>query len=60
VEVEEVGLDQLVEGMALAADVTIKEGTLLVGRGQEVTDSLLRRLHNFSDSLDSMTFLVTR
>jgi hypothetical protein len=60
VEVEEVGLDQLVKGMVLAADVTIQEGTLLVGRGQEVSDSLLRRLHNFSDSLDSRTFLITR
>jgi hypothetical protein len=46
--------------MVLAADVTIQEGTLLVGRGQEVSDSLLRRLHNFSDSLDSRTFLITR
>jgi hypothetical protein len=34
--------------MVLAQDVRTRNGLLLVARGQEVTASLLQRLHNFS------------
>lgn len=35
-------------GMILAADVKTRDGLLLVGRGQEVSESLLARIQNFS------------
>jgi CheY-like chemotaxis protein len=56
----EVPLADLVVGMTLASDVYTDEGALLVGRGQSITDSLLRRLQNFSEtgSLTQEEFLV--
>ena len=41
---------QLEIGMRLASDVKTKDGLLLVGRGQEVTQSLLDRIENFQRS----------
>jgi response regulator RpfG family c-di-GMP phosphodiesterase len=56
----EVGLDDLEVGMVLGGDVNTTEGALLVGRGQAVSESLLRRLHNFAESgaLTQETFFV--
>ena len=45
--VREVRVDELRVGMMLASDVHAKSGLLLVSRGNEVTMSLMERLHNF-------------
>jgi response regulator RpfG family c-di-GMP phosphodiesterase len=45
--VREVRVDELRVGMVLAADVYAKSGLLLVSRSNEVTISLMERLHNF-------------
>jgi hypothetical protein len=37
-------------GMRLAGDVKTQDGLLLVGRGQEVTESLLSRIRNFEST----------
>ena len=47
-EVREVAVEQLDEGMTLARDVTTSTGALLVSKGQEVTCALRRRLGNFA------------
>ncbi len=47
-EVREVALEQLEEGMTLARDITTSTGALLVSKGQEVTCALRRRLSNFA------------
>jgi HD-GYP domain-containing protein (c-di-GMP phosphodiesterase class II) len=44
----QVDLASLKAGMTLARDIVHNDGWLLVARGQEVTMSLLRRLHNLS------------
>lgn len=44
----EVALDELREGMRLAADVTTRNGLVIVARGQELTESILLRLQNFA------------
>ncbi len=42
-------LDELACGQVLAEDVLAADGSLLVGRGHEVTGSLILRLSNFSE-----------
>lgn len=49
----EIPVGRLQEGMIIAADVTTKNGTLLVARGHEVTPGLIRRLENFASSLEN-------
>lgn len=49
-EVREVTLKNLRDGMILAQDVKTRRGLLLVARGQQVTPSLIERLGNFSPS----------
>jgi response regulator RpfG family c-di-GMP phosphodiesterase len=39
--------DDLCEGMTIVQDVTDNAGRLLVGRGYEVTSSLIERIHNW-------------
>lgn len=46
-----VTLDELRQGMILAADVQTSNGMLLVARGQEVSASLLERIRNFAAKL---------
>ena len=48
IRTKEVRVRELTPAMTLAADVTTAEGTLLVGKGQEVTPSLCQRLKNFA------------
>lgn len=45
-----VNVNELVIGMRLAGDVRARDGLLLVGRGQEVTESLLDRIRNFEQA----------
>lgn len=40
-------LREITKGMRFAEDVRSAKGVLLIARGQEVTDGLLERLHNF-------------
>ena len=47
-EVRELRVGGLRPGMILAEDVRMRSGGLLVARGQEVTESLIERLRNFS------------
>lgn len=47
-EVRKVTLENLTASMTLAADVKTEDGTVVVGKGQEVTTSLCQRLRNFS------------
>jgi len=47
-EVREVPVANLRAGMAFAQDVRSPKGILFIARGQEVTVSLLERLHNFA------------
>ncbi len=47
-EVREVPVEQLDEGMTLARDLITSTGALLVSKGQEVTCALRRRLCNFA------------
>ena len=46
-EVREVRVEELVPGMTLQCDVRSAGGTLVVARGQVVTESLAERLRNF-------------
>ncbi len=48
VEIREVRIKELTSMMTLAEDVTTAEGTLVVGKGQEVTPSLCQRLKNYA------------
>jgi response regulator RpfG family c-di-GMP phosphodiesterase len=50
-EVYEMKVAALRTGMTFAEDVRTRSGGLLVARGQEVTESLLERIRNFSSSL---------
>lgn len=50
-EVSEVSVSALVVGMTLADDVRSVTGSLLVARGQRVTEQLIERLHNLNDGL---------
>ena len=47
-EIQEVKLRDLTTSMTLADDVTTEDGAMLVGKGQEVTFSMSRRLKNFA------------
>jgi hypothetical protein len=46
--VREMALVAVRVGMVLAADVRMQNGTLLVARGYEVTDSFVERVRNFA------------
>lgn len=50
-ESREVTVDELRPGMILAADVRARNGLMLVGRGHEVTPSLLQRIRNFAHTV---------
>ena len=50
-EVREVSLSDLTVGMVLAEDVRLHSGTLLAGRGYEVTASFVERARNFRDTV---------
>jgi len=50
VALREVRMRELTSMMTLAEDVTTVDGSLVVGKGQEVTPSLCERLKNFSRS----------
>ncbi len=47
-EVIEIGVKDLRTRMILAADVMANDGTLLIGKGQEVTPAMHQRLRNFA------------
>ena len=47
-EVVEIGVKDLRTRMILAADVMANDGTLLIGKGQEVTPAMYQRLRNFA------------
>jgi response regulator RpfG family c-di-GMP phosphodiesterase len=47
----EVRLRDVRVGMVFAEQVVAKNGMLLIARGQEVTPSLLERIHNFSEKV---------
>jgi response regulator RpfG family c-di-GMP phosphodiesterase len=47
-ETREVRIVELLPTMTLAEDVTTREGTLVVAKGQEITASLCQRLKNFA------------
>lgn len=57
-QVREVRLGELQPGMTLADDVRSVSGSLLVARGQQVTDHLLERLGNLSPGLVHEPILV--
>lgn len=46
-----VGLNDLRDGMVLAADVWAKDGNLLCGTGTKVTERLLERLRNWAERI---------
>jgi hypothetical protein len=46
-EIREVRLIDVVAGMVFARDVVASNGLVLIGRGQEATPSLVRRIRNF-------------
>jgi response regulator RpfG family c-di-GMP phosphodiesterase len=48
--VHELALEELVEGMIFVEDLVSLSGIVLVARGQEVTRSLLERIHNFAQN----------
>jgi response regulator RpfG family c-di-GMP phosphodiesterase len=50
-EVRELALKNVRRGMTFAEDVTTRGGLLLIARGQEVTEGLIERIHNFSPTL---------
>lgn len=50
VPVQQIPLSELRSGQILAADLMTQDGVLLSGRGQEVTERLLRRLENWAQS----------
>lgn len=50
-KVHEMRLREVRAGMTFAEDVTSKAGVLLIARGQEVTQGLLDRIRNFSESI---------
>ena len=43
-------VSEVVPGMVFAQDVVDTHGTLLVARGQEANESLLRHLHDYQDA----------
>ncbi|UTW45015.1 response regulator [bacterium SCSIO 12696] len=45
--VKEINVAQLVEGMVVASDIIASSGTLLVGKGQAISASMITRLINF-------------
>ena len=47
-ELREIGSGELVIGMSLAENLYTTKGVLLIGKGQEVNDSLLERIQNFA------------
>lgn len=47
-ETHYVALDRLTTGLVLAKDITTQEGTLLVSRGQQLTDRIVTRVRNWS------------
>jgi CheY-like chemotaxis protein len=53
VNVVELPISSLLDGMILATDVVTKTGMLLVARGHDVTRGLVRRLENFSSAIGS-------
>lgn len=46
----EISVDQLKAGMEVASDINTLSGALLVERGQQLTDAMVKRLYNFSCS----------
>ena len=50
-DVRELQLSSLLPGMTLAQDVRTRKGILFMARGQEVTPSLLAKLHNYAAGL---------
>ncbi len=48
VETGRIDLDEVEEGMILAEDLFMSNGTLLIARGQEITAPVLAHIHNFS------------
>ena len=59
--IREMSIIDVRPGMVFARDVVAQSGLVLIGRGQEVTPSLVRRIHNFwaDMSLKESTVLVT-
>jgi hypothetical protein len=51
VHVRELALCDVQPGMIFVSDVTTRTGVLLIPRGQEVTESLVERIRNFSGAL---------
>jgi hypothetical protein len=51
VHARELSLRDVQPGMIFASDVTTRAGVLLIARGQEVTESLVERIRNFSGAL---------
>jgi hypothetical protein len=49
--VRDLTLDEMAPGMFFGEDVKSAKGLLLIARGQEVTNSLLERIRNFSSEL---------
>ncbi|MDM3871723.1 response regulator [Porticoccus sp. W117] len=45
--VKEINVAQLMEGMIVATDIVTSSGTLLVGKGQAISSSMITRLINF-------------
>jgi response regulator RpfG family c-di-GMP phosphodiesterase len=50
-EIREILLRDARVGMVLMQDVTTRAGVLMIARGQEITEGLHERIHNFSDHL---------
>lgn len=48
--VRQMAVSEVVPGMVFAQDVVDTHGTLLVARGQEANESLLRHLHDYQDA----------
>ncbi len=58
--VRQIAIHEMRPGMVFAQDVTDTRGLLLVARGQEASESLLSRLHEYQDpALQTMRVLVT-
>ncbi|MGS2724684.1 HD domain-containing phosphohydrolase [Porticoccus sp. GXU_MW_L64] len=45
--IKEINVAQLMEGMIVASDIVTSSGTLLVGKGQAISSSMITRLINF-------------
>jgi hypothetical protein len=50
-DIRELPLASLLPGMVLAKDVRVKNGMLYLARGQEITESALEKLNNWSSRL---------